>query len=191
MFIAIITRAYYLFHYYNYFYYYCWFRVIVIIIIIIIRRAYLFHYYYWSLFIAIIITRAYYSFHYYYYCCWFIKVHFPDGDTYYFDIVAGMLQGDTLASYLFSICLDYVLRTSIGKIKENSFKLTKERSRRYPAKTITIADYTDDIVFLANAPTQTETLLHSLEWAAAGIGLYVNAHKMEYMYFNQQVTSPH
>ena len=52
-----------------------------------------------------------------------VKVHFPDGDTDYFDIVA--LQGDTLAPYLFIICLDYVLRTSIDKLKENGFKLTK------------------------------------------------------------------
>ena len=59
-----------------------------------------------------------------------VKVHSPDGDTDYFDIVAGVLQGDILAPYLFIICLDYVLRTSIDKIKENSFKLTKERSKR-------------------------------------------------------------
>ena len=62
------------------------------------------------------------------------KVRSLDGDTDYFDIVAGVLQGDTLAPYLFIICLDYVLRASIDKIKENSFKLTKERSRMYPAK---------------------------------------------------------
>ena len=55
------------------------------------------------------------------------KVCFPDGDTDYFDIVAGVQQGDTLAQYLFIICLDYVLRTSIDKIKENGFKLTKQR----------------------------------------------------------------
>ena len=91
----------------------------------------------------------------------------------------------TLAPYLFIICLDYVLRTSIDKIKENGFKLTKKRSRRYPAKTITDADYADDIVLLANTPAQAETLLHSLKWAAAGIGLHVKAHKMEYMCFNQ------
>ena len=47
-----------------------------------------------------------------------VKVRSPDGDTEYFDIVAGVLQGDTLAPYLFIICLDYVLRTSIDKIKE-------------------------------------------------------------------------
>ena len=59
-----------------------------------------------------------------------VKVRSPDGDTEYFDIVAGVLQGDTLAPYLFIICLDYVLRTSIDKIKENSFELTKKRSWR-------------------------------------------------------------
>ena len=30
-----------------------------------------------------------------------VKVRSPDGDTEYFDIVAGVLQGDTLAPYLF------------------------------------------------------------------------------------------
>ena len=75
-----------------------------------------------------------------------------------------------------------MLRTSIDKIRENGFELTKKRSRRYPAKTITDAD---DIALLANMPNQAETLLHSLERAAAGIGLHVNAHKTEYMCYNQ------
>ena len=114
-----------------------------------------------------------------------MKVRSPDGDTKYFDIVAGVLQGGTLAPYLFIICLDYVLRTSIDKIQENGFELTKKRNRRYPAKTITDADYADNIALLANTPNQAETLLHSLERAAAGIGLHVNAHKTEYMWFNQ------
>ena len=114
-----------------------------------------------------------------------VKVRFPDGDTDYFDILVGVLQGDTLAPYLFIICLDYMLWTSIDKIKENGFKLTKKRSWRYPAKTITDTDYADDIASLTNAPAQAEILLHSLERAAAGFGLHVNAHKTEYMCFNQ------
>ena len=114
-----------------------------------------------------------------------VKVHSPDGDTEYFDIVAGVLQRDTLAPYLFIICLDYVLRTLIDEIREKGFELTKKRGRRYPAKTITDADYADDIAILANTPNQAETLLHSLEQAAAGIGLHVNAHETEYMCFNQ------
>ena len=92
-----------------------------------------------------------------------IKVHSLNGDTDYFDIIAGVLQRDTLAPYLFIICLDYMLRIFIDKIKENSFKLSKERSRRYPAKTNTDADYADDMALLANAPSEAKTQLHSLE----------------------------
>ena len=113
-----------------------------------------------------------------------VNVRSPDGDTEHFDIIAGVLQGDTLAPYLFIICLDYVLRTSIDK-RENGFVLTKKTSRRYPTKAITDADYADDIAILANTPNQAETLLHSLEPDAAGIGLYFNAHKTGYMCFNQ------
>ena len=75
-----------------------------------------------------------------------------------------------------------IIRTSIDKIRENGFELTKKRSKRYPAKTITDADYADDLALLANTPNQAEALLHSLERAAAGI---VNAHKTEYMCYNQ------
>ena len=115
-----------------------------------------------------------------------INVHSPDGDTDYFDIVVSVLQGDTLALYLFIICLDYMLWTSIDLMKENGFMLAKERSRRYPAQTIMDADYANDIALLANTPTQAKTLIHCLERAAAGIGLHVNADKTEYMYFNQR-----
>ena len=114
-----------------------------------------------------------------------VKVCSPDGDTEYFDIVAGVLPGDMLAPYLFIICLDYVLRTSVDKIRENGFELTKKRSKKYPTKTITDADYADELALLANTPNQAETLLYSLERAAAGIGLHVNAHKTEYMCYNQ------
>ena len=75
-------------------------------------------------------------------------------------------------------------------MKDNGFKLTKERSRRYPAQTITGADYADDIALLANTPAQAETLLHSLERATAGIGLHVNASKTEYKCFNQRGDIP-
>ena len=63
-----------------------------------------------------------------------VNVCSPDGDADYFDIVEGVQQEGTLAPYFIIIRLDYVLRRSIDKIKENCFKLTKERSRRNPAK---------------------------------------------------------
>ena len=52
-----------------------------------------------------------------------IKVRSPDGDTDYFDIVAGVLQGDTLVPYLFIISVDYMLRTFIDIMKDNCFKV--------------------------------------------------------------------
>ena len=62
-------------------------------------------------------------------------------------------------------------------MKENGFKLAKERSTRYPTQTMTDTDYADDIPFLANTPAKAESLLLSLERAAGGIGLHVNADK--------------
>ena len=54
-------------------------------------------------------------------------------------------------------------------MKENCFPLEKARSRRYPAQTLTEADYVDDIALLTNTPTQVESLLQSLERVAIGI----------------------
>ena len=45
-----------------------------------------------------------------------------------------------------------MLRTSIDLMKENGFKLANEISRRYPASTITDADYADDIALQVNSP---------------------------------------
>ena len=41
-------------------------------------------------------------------------------------------------------------------------------------------DYADDIVLLANTPTQAESVLHSLKQA-----LHMNADKTQYIFFNQ------
>ena len=115
-----------------------------------------------------------------------VKVRSPDGNIDFFDIVAGVMQGDTLTPYLFIICLDYILPTLIDLMKENGFTLKKTRSRRYPAWNIMDTDYADDIMLLANTPAQAESLLHSLEQVAGSIGLHVNADKTEYMCFNQR-----
>ena len=68
-------------------------------------------------------------------------------------------------------------------IKENSFILTKTKSRRYPTETITDVDYADYLALLVNTPIQAESLLHNLEQAAGGISFYVNANKTELMCF--------
>ena len=106
----------------------------------------------------------------------------PDDDTNFFDIVVGVLQGDTLVQYS-TICQDYIIWMSIDLIKENAFTLKLARSRWYPAETMRNADYTADLMLLTNTPAQAESLLLSLEQAAGGIGLYMNTNKTEFICF--------
>ena len=99
---------------------------------------------------------------------------------------------ETLTPYLFIICLDYLLKTYIDLMKENCFKLAKERSRRYLAHTITDVDYADDIALLANSSAPVESLLHSLDRVAAGIGLLVNIDEnIIHVLYSKRRTSPH
>jgi len=55
------------------------------------------------------------------------KVISPDGETDVFDITAGVLQGDMLASSLFIIVLDYALRKAIDGREEELGLQTKQR----------------------------------------------------------------
>ena len=100
-------------------------------------------------------------------------------------IVAGVLQGDTLAPYLFIICLDYVLRTIDWQNQREWLRTDEEKKQEDIRNNNYRRRLRDDIAILANTPDQAETLLHSLERAAASIGLHVNAHKTEYMCYNQ------
>ena len=81
------------------------------------------------------------------------RVMTPDGETELFDITAGVLQGDTLAPFLFVIVLDYALRKAMadGKEEELGFTITPRRSRRYPKETIADLDFADDISLLPDA----------------------------------------
>ena len=63
---------------------------------------------------------------------------------------------------------------NVDRSNEGKWLYTKKaKCRRYPAQTITGADYADDIELLVNVPTQAECLLLSLETAAGAIGLHV------------------
>ena len=113
-----------------------------------------------------------------------VKVRSQNGDRFLWHCCR-CAQGDTLAPYLFIICLDYMLWMSADLMKENSFMLAMARTRRYPTQMIMGAAY-DDIMLLANTHTQAQALLHSLKQAAGGIGLHVNADKTELICFNQR-----
>lgn len=114
------------------------------------------------------------------------KVLSPDGETDYFEIIAGVLQGDTLAPYLFVITIDFIMRNAIGnKAEELGFTVHPKKSRRIPAVVVTDLDFADDIALLSNDIEQAKKLLSLVEVEAAKIGLHANAKKTQVMLFNQ------
>ena len=113
------------------------------------------------------------------------KVMSPDGETDTFDILAGVLQGDTLAPFLFIIVLDYVMRQAINGYEEQlGFELDRRRSSRIPPIVITDLSFADDVALMSEETTQAQELLRRVEVEAAKIGLHLNAKKTELMAFN-------
>ena len=80
-------------------------------------------------------------------------------------------------------------KTSIDNNSGLGFTLQPRRSRRYPATTITDADFADDLALLADNSGNTEQLLLLLEKAAEAVGLRVNYGKTNYMAFQQASSS--
>ena len=108
----------------------------------------------------------------------------PDGDTEFFEILAGVLQGDTLAPFLFIIALDYAMRIATAD-KSVGFTLAHRKGSRKPADIITDTDFADDIALLSDLIEDGQLLLLRVECAAAQIGLHVNETKTEYIVHNQ------
>ena len=115
------------------------------------------------------------------------KVRTPDGDTEPFQILAGVLQGDTLAPFLFIIALDYALRCAInGHEEELGFTLARRASRRVPAKMMTDLDFADDISLLSDTVEKACKLLTEVERQCNRIGLGINAKKTKVMPMNAE-----
>ena len=101
------------------------------------------------------------------------KVITADGLTEIFKIPAGVLQGDTLAPYLFIIVIDYIM-SLVTDNANHGFTITPARSRRYPAEKVTDAHFADDIPLLTNTINKAQQMLAILEKAAGAVGLIMN-----------------
>ena len=113
------------------------------------------------------------------------KVLSPDGETELFEILAGVLQGDTLAPYLFAIVIDYCMRKAISGDEERlGFTLESRKSRRVGPKITTDVDFADDIALISQDIDTATELLHRVESAAANIGLFINVGKTKVMTLN-------
>ncbi|KAL5259931.1 hypothetical protein ACHWQZ_G010146 [Mnemiopsis leidyi] len=106
-----------------------------------------------------------------------------DGLTEAFYILAGVMQEDTLAPYLFVIAIDYVMTTALVG-KDLGFTVHPRRSRRHPAVKVTDVDFADDLALTTDTAAEAQDLLHSVELAANSIGLHLNESKTKYIGVN-------
>ena len=112
------------------------------------------------------------------------RVETPDGNTDLFDILAGIMQGDTLAPYLFIITVDFVLRKVFEGNDDLGFTLQKRRSKRYPSLKVTDCAFADDLATISDNMHDAQETLRQIEEAAALVGLSINPSKTEYMKYN-------
>ena len=115
------------------------------------------------------------------------KVLSPDGETELFDITAGVLQGDTLAPYLFIIVLDYAMRSALkGKEEELGFPIKKRRSRRVGPEMVTDLDFADDIALVTDEIGKAQEMLDRVERTALKVGLRINSKKTKVVAYNSK-----
>ena len=119
------------------------------------------------------------------------KVVSPDGETEMFDITTGVLQGDTLAPFLFIIVLDYAKSKAMaGKEEELGFTITPRRSRRHPKVVLADLDFADDIALLSDEIAQAQELLLTVEKEFKKVGLVLNAKKTKSVAYNIDDRTP-
>ena len=119
------------------------------------------------------------------------KVFSPDGETELFDITTGVLQGDTLAPFLFIIVLDYAMSKAMaGKEEELGFTLTPRRSRRHPKVVLADLDFANDIALLSDEIAQAQELLLTVEKECKKVGLVLNAKKTKSVAYNIDDPTP-
>ena len=98
------------------------------------------------------------------------------------NLSVGVLQGDTLAPFLFILVMDFVLRKAV--VESLGVQITKKSGsigRGSPAKCLTGLDFADDIVLFSPTIIGAQKLLSNLERVALTVGQKINQLKSEYM----------
>ena len=72
--------------------------------------------------------------------------------------LASILQGGTLAPFLFIIVVDYALRISVDSISGKGYILHRKRSPRHSAVYLTDIDFADDIVLISQSIEHAQDL---------------------------------
>jgi hypothetical protein len=119
------------------------------------------------------------------------QVRTTTGLTDPFTIDQGVMQGDTLAPFLFVLVLDLVLRKALDPLRGDGILVNEAsgcgRTRHFrPELRMTDMNYADDIVLMSHTVAGLQRLLEALEDGALAVGLKINFKpgKTECMLFN-------
>ena len=108
-----------------------------------------------------------------------------DGDiSDYFDLGVGVLQGDTLAPYLFVLVIDWIMRNAVPDASLGFCVRERVGTRSRctsPAVYVTDLDFADDIAVLSSSATNMQIMILSIELWALKVGLKINGPKTEYL----------
>lgn len=102
------------------------------------------------------------------------------GCTDEFCTTSGVLQGDTLAPYLFVIVMDYIMRISLTA--EDGYTVRRRLSARHTAVKIPALAYADDAALMSDNGEAAQRQLYRFETASAKVGLRLNASKTKTMF---------
>ena len=107
----------------------------------------------------------------------------PDGDTEKYLIEAGVLQGDTLAPFLFIIVLNEIMRSCISLAEEavilEPFTLNVRSKNYFAPIRLSDLDFADDIVLINTSIASAERMLQALESEAMRAGFVINVKKTQ------------
>lgn len=84
----------------------------------------------------------------------------------------GVLQGDTLAPFLFEIVLGWVMHQATDD--NHGFAMIPRQSRRHQEYKLSNLDYADDIAMLLLSIADAQKFLDRLVLAAANVGIHQN-----------------
>ena len=102
--------------------------------------------------------------------------------TNFFDVLAGVLQGDVLAPFIFIVVVDWVMKNS--DMNHLGFTTKPRRSRRHLEEKLGDLEFADDLSLLANNQKEAQEQLDTLSHTAKEVGLKINVGKTKFLAYN-------
>ena len=117
------------------------------------------------------------------------KVCTSDGISDPFDLSIGVLQGDTLAPYLFILVMDFIMRQAIPDNSSYGFEYAKRNGSRQPSQKIAELLFADDIALISGNIVELQIMLDNVIKNAKLVGLQINVKKTQWLVAGKEINT--